>query len=153
MPRTIRSGAQKIGKYNLLAVRCSRRRKRSWLCNRRRCHRRAHRRTNGRYHAHAAVGSDALGNLTSIIHPARCPQRIGWLLLLFVAGTLTSAVLQPLRRRAAAVVRAGLFIPFLIGTAAMPGRDCDDCHSQPGARRSWSAPAGAWCCAKRPPEW
>ena len=43
-------------------------------------------------------------------------KRIGWLLLLFVAGTLTSAVLHRFENELAAVVALAFFIPLLIGT-------------------------------------
>lgn len=48
-------------------------------------------------------------------------KRIGWLLLLFVAGTLTSAVLQKFESELAAVVALAFFIPLLIGTGGNAG--------------------------------
>lgn len=48
-------------------------------------------------------------------------KRIGWLLLLFVAGTLTSAVLHRYETELAAVVALSFFIPLLIGTGGNAG--------------------------------
>ena len=48
-------------------------------------------------------------------------KRIGWLLLLFVAGTLTSAVLHRFQNELAAVVALAFFIPLLIGTGGNAG--------------------------------
>jgi magnesium transporter len=48
-------------------------------------------------------------------------KRIGWLLLLFVAGTLTSAVLHRFANELAAVVALAFFIPLLIGTGGNAG--------------------------------
>jgi magnesium transporter len=48
-------------------------------------------------------------------------NRIGWLLLLFVAGTLTSAVLHRFEDELAAVVALAFFIPLLIGTGGNAG--------------------------------
>lgn len=48
-------------------------------------------------------------------------KRIGWLLLLFVAGTLTSAVLHRFETELAAVVALAFFIPLLIGTGGNAG--------------------------------
>jgi magnesium transporter len=48
-------------------------------------------------------------------------KRIGWLLLLFVAGTLTSAVLHRFEGELAAVVALAFFIPLLIGTGGNAG--------------------------------
>jgi magnesium transporter len=48
-------------------------------------------------------------------------KRIGWLLLLFVAGTLTSAVLHKFENELAAVVALAFFIPLLIGTGGNAG--------------------------------
>jgi magnesium transporter len=48
-------------------------------------------------------------------------KRIGWLLLLFVAGTLTSAVLHRFESELAAVVALSFFIPLLIGTGGNAG--------------------------------
>ena len=48
-------------------------------------------------------------------------NRIGWLLLLFVAGTLTSAVLHGFEDELAAVVALAFFIPLLIGTGGNAG--------------------------------
>ena len=48
-------------------------------------------------------------------------KRIGWLLLLFVAGTLTSAVLHKFESVLAEAVALALFIPLLIGTGGNAG--------------------------------
>jgi len=48
-------------------------------------------------------------------------KRIGWLLLLFVAGILTSAVLHRFESELAAVVALAFFIPLLIGTGGNAG--------------------------------
>ena len=48
-------------------------------------------------------------------------KRIGWLLLLFVAGTLTSAVLHRFEAELEAVVALSFFIPLLIGTGGNAG--------------------------------
>lgn len=48
-------------------------------------------------------------------------KRIGWLLLLFVGGALTSAVLQKFESELAAVVALAFFIPLLIGTGGNAG--------------------------------
>ena len=48
-------------------------------------------------------------------------KRVGWLLLLFVAGTLTSAVLHKFESELAAVVALAFFIPLLIGTGGNAG--------------------------------
>ncbi|HKY29979.1 MAG TPA: magnesium transporter [Pyrinomonadaceae bacterium] len=48
-------------------------------------------------------------------------KRIGWLLLLFVGGTLTSAVLHQFETELAAVVALTFFIPLLIGTGGNAG--------------------------------
>ena len=48
-------------------------------------------------------------------------KRIGWLLLLFVAGTLTSAVLHRFEAELAAVVALSFFVPLLIGTGGNAG--------------------------------
>ena len=48
-------------------------------------------------------------------------KRIGWLLLLFVAGTLTSAVLHKFESELATVVALAFFIPLLIGTGGNAG--------------------------------
>jgi magnesium transporter len=48
-------------------------------------------------------------------------KRIGWLLLLFVAGTMTSAVLHRFEDEIAAVVALSFFIPLLIGTGGNAG--------------------------------
>ncbi|MGH9872367.1 MAG: magnesium transporter [Pyrinomonadaceae bacterium] len=70
----------------------------------------------------AAVGSDALDKPyfdNPILRVVR--KRIGWLLLLFVAGTLTSAVLHRFEDELAAVVALAFFIPLLIGTGGNAG--------------------------------
>jgi len=48
-------------------------------------------------------------------------KRIGWLLLLFVAGTLTSKVLHSFQEELAAVVALTFFVPLLIGTGGNAG--------------------------------
>jgi len=48
-------------------------------------------------------------------------KRIGWLLLLFVAGILTSAVLHCFQAELNAVVALAFFIPLLIGTGGNAG--------------------------------
>ncbi len=48
-------------------------------------------------------------------------KRIVWLLMLFVAGTLTSAVLHRYESELAAVVALSFFIPLLIGTGGNAG--------------------------------
>lgn len=48
-------------------------------------------------------------------------RRIGWLLLLFVAETLTGAVLRHFESELAAVVALSFFIPLLIGTGGNTG--------------------------------
>ncbi len=48
-------------------------------------------------------------------------KRIGWLLLLFVAGTLTSEVLHRYESELATVVALSFFIPLLIGTGGNAG--------------------------------
>jgi magnesium transporter len=48
-------------------------------------------------------------------------KRIGWLLLLFVAGTLTGTVLRHFQDELAAVVALSFFIPLLIGTGGNAG--------------------------------
>jgi magnesium transporter len=53
--------------------------------------------------------------------PRVVSRRIVWLLLLFVAGTLTSAVLHRFQDELAAVVALSFFIPLLIGTGGNAG--------------------------------
>jgi magnesium transporter len=48
-------------------------------------------------------------------------KRIGWLLFLFVAGTLTSKVLHTFEAELATVVALNFFIPLLIGTGGNAG--------------------------------
>jgi magnesium transporter len=48
-------------------------------------------------------------------------KRIGWLLFLFVAGTLTSKVLHNFEAELATVVALNFFIPLLIGTGGNAG--------------------------------
>jgi magnesium transporter len=48
-------------------------------------------------------------------------KRVGWLLLLFVAGTLTSTVLHLFQDALSAVVALSFFIPLLIGTGGNAG--------------------------------
>src|SRR6185369_14044130 len=47
--------------------------------------------------------------------------RIGWLLLLFIAETLTGSVLRIFETELAAVVALSFFIPLLIGTGGNTG--------------------------------
>ena len=54
-----------------------------------------------------------------ILHVVR--KRIGWLLFLFVAGTLTSKVLHSFETELAAVVALTFFVPLLIGTGGNAG--------------------------------
>jgi magnesium transporter len=54
-----------------------------------------------------------------IFHVVR--KRIGWLLFLFVAGTLTSKVLHSFEDELAAVVALNFFVPLLIGTGGNAG--------------------------------
>ena len=48
-------------------------------------------------------------------------QRIGWLLLLFIGGTLTSKVLHGYEDELKAVISLSLFVPLLIGTGGNAG--------------------------------
>jgi magnesium transporter len=48
-------------------------------------------------------------------------KRIGWLLLLFLTGTLTGSVLQLFEDQLQAVVTLAIFIPLLIGTGGNAG--------------------------------
>ncbi|MBP6786201.1 MAG: magnesium transporter [Candidatus Promineofilum sp.] len=48
-------------------------------------------------------------------------KRIGWLLLLFITGTLTGSVLRLFEAQLDAVVALALFIPLLIGTGGNAG--------------------------------
>jgi magnesium transporter len=54
-----------------------------------------------------------------ILHVVR--KRIGWLLFLFVAGTLTSKVLHSFEDELATVVALTFFVPLLIGTGGNAG--------------------------------
>ncbi|MGH9802216.1 MAG: magnesium transporter, partial [Blastocatellia bacterium] len=54
-----------------------------------------------------------------ILHVVR--KRIGWLLFLFVAGTLTSKVLSSFQRELEVVVALSFFVPLLIGTGGNAG--------------------------------
>ena len=54
-----------------------------------------------------------------ILHVVR--KRIGWLLFLFVAGTLTSKVLHSFESELATVVALTFFVPLLIGTGGNAG--------------------------------
>ncbi len=70
----------------------------------------------------AGVGSGAMDKPyfdNTILRVVR--QRVGWLLLLFVAGTLTSAVLRHFEGELTAVVALSFFIPLLIGTGGNAG--------------------------------
>src|SRR5690606_22965369 len=48
-------------------------------------------------------------------------KRIGWLLLLFVGGTLTSTVMRIFENELAQVLSLSVFIPLLIGTGGNAG--------------------------------
>jgi magnesium transporter len=48
-------------------------------------------------------------------------SRVGWLLLLFVAGTFTGSVLQHFQGELAKVVALSFFIPLIIGTGGNAG--------------------------------
>lgn len=54
-----------------------------------------------------------------ILHVVR--KRIGWLMFLFVAGTLTSKVLHSFETELATVVALNFFVPLLIGTGGNAG--------------------------------
>ena len=56
---------------------------------------------------------------SSVLHVVR--KRIGWLLLLFVAETFTGTVLRYFESELAAVVALSFFIPLLIGTGGNAG--------------------------------
>ena len=56
---------------------------------------------------------------SSILHVVR--KRVGWLLLLFVAETFTGTVLRYFESELAAVVALSFFIPLLIGTGGNAG--------------------------------
>jgi magnesium transporter len=62
-------------------------------------------------------GFDYFG--TSIVRVVR--SRVGWLLLLFVAGTFTGSVLQHFQVELAKVVALSFFIPLIIGTGGNAG--------------------------------
>jgi magnesium transporter len=70
----------------------------------------------------AAVNPDARGrsyfefSLAAIVR-----SRVGWLLLLFVAGSFTSAVLRHYEGELATAVALSFFIPLLIGTGGNAG--------------------------------
>lgn len=70
-----------------------------------------------------AVGSVGLADEPYFSVPLRTvvTRRVGWLLLLFVAGTFTASVLQFFERELAAVVALSFFIPLLIGTGGNTG--------------------------------
>lgn len=70
-----------------------------------------------------AVGSDGLADEPYFSVPLNIVvrRRVGWLLLLFVAGTFTASVLQFFERELAAVVALSFFIPLLIGTGGNTG--------------------------------
>ncbi len=53
--------------------------------------------------------------------PRVVQKRIGWLLFLFVAGTLTSKVLHSFEDELATVVALNFFVPLLIGTGGNAG--------------------------------
>ncbi|MDX2033245.1 MAG: magnesium transporter [Blastocatellia bacterium] len=53
--------------------------------------------------------------------PRVVQKRIGWLLFLFVAGTLTSKVLHSFQDELATVVALNFFVPLLIGTGGNAG--------------------------------
>jgi magnesium transporter len=70
----------------------------------------------------AAVNPDA-GGRSYFDYPlhAIVRNRVGWLLLLFVAGTFTSGVLRHYEGELAAAVALSFFIPLLIGTGGNAG--------------------------------
>lgn len=70
-----------------------------------------------------AVGSEGLADepYFSVSIRTVVTRRVGWLLLLFVAGTFTASVLQFFERELAAVVALSFFIPLLIGTGGNTG--------------------------------
>ena len=70
----------------------------------------------------AAVNPDA-GGRSYFEFPvaAMVRSRVGWLLLLFVAGSLTSAVLRHYEGQLATAVALSFFIPLLIGTGGNAG--------------------------------
>ena len=71
----------------------------------------------------AAAAEDASGSMnyfsTSIFRVVR--MRFGWLLLLFVAGTLTGNVLRHFESEMAQVIALSFFIPLIIGTGGNAG--------------------------------
>lgn len=70
----------------------------------------------------AGVQADALDKpyfQNSLLRVVR--QRIGWLLLLFIGGTLTSKVLHGYEDELKAVISLSLFVPLLIGTGGNAG--------------------------------
>lgn len=56
---------------------------------------------------------------TSVFRVVR--KRVGWLLLLFVAGTFTGSVLQHFEGQLSKVVALSIFIPLIIGTGGNAG--------------------------------
>ena len=70
-----------------------------------------------------AAAEDASGSMTyfgtSIFRVVR--MRFGWLLLLFVAGTLTGNVLRHFEGEMAKVIALSFFIPLIIGTGGNAG--------------------------------
>lgn len=70
----------------------------------------------------AAIKADAMDRPyfdNPIYHVVR--QRIGWLLLLFIGGTLTSKVLHGYEDELHTVIALSLFVPLLIGTGGNAG--------------------------------
>jgi magnesium transporter len=70
-----------------------------------------------------AVGSGGLAEEAYFTIPIKTviSRRIGWLLLLFVGGTLTGSVLRFFEYELATVVALSFFIPLLIGTGGNTG--------------------------------
>ncbi|MEX1248371.1 MAG: magnesium transporter [Anaerolineales bacterium] len=70
-----------------------------------------------------AVGSAGLAEESYFTVPIKTviARRLGWLLLLFVAGTLTGSVLRFFEAELATVVALSFFIPLLIGTGGNTG--------------------------------
>ncbi|MEX2161408.1 MAG: magnesium transporter [Anaerolineales bacterium] len=70
-----------------------------------------------------AVGSAGLAEESYFTIPIKTviSRRLGWLLLLFVAGTLTGSVLRFFETELATVVALSFFIPLLIGTGGNTG--------------------------------
>jgi magnesium transporter len=67
-------------------------------------------------------GSEPLNNpYFSVSVPRMARKRVGWLLLLFLGGTLTSAVIAAFEDQLAQVLVLSVFIPLLVGTGGNAG--------------------------------